>query len=309
MGKPFTKQHIVPQAYLRRFAEKNDKKYIIGATIVGKDPKYFKQSIENVGFLKNFYNVTDKEDEKHWEHYFGEHIDPLYGKGLDNIIAKSNISNNDSQVLGPEEKELLAKIIISQLLRVPNNVNHVQGYYKKNILKHKKELLTSIPRHRIPKLKPIVNKASFSKQNLKEIYLNTVLDSTNFTKYCQILQSDFYYWIWLENHSGIEFFTSDNPVLMYNTMSKEHGLFHAGLRQKGTCIYFPISPKHAVVIYPRSWFGKKTDGKKAVLDQSELKFVENSNLRIVAEALKFVFIPLSTYDILQEKDSKEKTNL
>jgi hypothetical protein len=36
--------------------------------VYGK-PKFFINSNDNVGFIDNIYDVTDKSDPKYWEHY------------------------------------------------------------------------------------------------------------------------------------------------------------------------------------------------------------------------------------------------
>ena len=80
MAKDFTNQHIVPKRYLDRFGIKDRKTTIIGTRILEKgEVKFFTTSTDNVGYIKNYYDVTDKDDPKYWEHFFAKEIDTLCG--------------------------------------------------------------------------------------------------------------------------------------------------------------------------------------------------------------------------------------
>lgn len=66
MGKDYTDQHIVPKRYLDRFGVSDGKRTMIGTRIVKKDEvKFFMDSTTNVGYIKNYYDVTDKDDPKY----------------------------------------------------------------------------------------------------------------------------------------------------------------------------------------------------------------------------------------------------
>ena len=84
MAKDYTNQHIVPKRYLDRFGTKDGKRTIIGARIVDKgNVRFFTDSTVNVGYIKNYYDVTDKNDPKYWEHYFAREIDTLCGQDME----------------------------------------------------------------------------------------------------------------------------------------------------------------------------------------------------------------------------------
>lgn len=100
MAKDYTNQHIVPKRYLDRFGMKDGKRTIIGTRIVNKgNVRFFTDSTVNVGYIKNYYDVTDKNNPKYWEHYFAREIDTLCGQDTENIIAKVTLSRPDTIVL------------------------------------------------------------------------------------------------------------------------------------------------------------------------------------------------------------------
>lgn len=71
----YTKQHIVPKSYLKRFAQKGESAYRIG--VIQKDNRHYIDSINNVGYIKNYYDVDFLEDKKKWEHYFDDNVESL----------------------------------------------------------------------------------------------------------------------------------------------------------------------------------------------------------------------------------------
>lgn len=119
----FEKQHIVPQSYLKRFATQNpkNKRYLIG--VRDKSLRLFSQSIENVGYSKNYYDTNFHGDSKYWEHYFASEIEPIYGSELNSIIVKATMSQPEIIVLDEQDKEALTKMICFQMLRNPGYID------------------------------------------------------------------------------------------------------------------------------------------------------------------------------------------
>ena len=79
MEKSYVKQHIVPQSYLKRFAEMNRNNRDYHICVFRKRYKAannpFIRSIKDVGFIKNIYDVTTREDSKYWEHFIDRNIE------------------------------------------------------------------------------------------------------------------------------------------------------------------------------------------------------------------------------------------
>ena len=105
---------------MKRFGKKNlnNKGYNIEVKQL-KSNKIFIDSVDNVAFRKNFYDVSDKKDSKHWEKFFSSEIEPLYGPVMTNIIASLTLSQKKNDVLTVSQIHSLSKMIIFQVLRVP----------------------------------------------------------------------------------------------------------------------------------------------------------------------------------------------
>ncbi len=305
MGKGYVNQHIVPKVYLDRFAEKKSGKPIIGVRFLrDQQLKLFTSPTSDVGYIKNYYDVTDKDDEKHWEHFLAEQIDSLCGKPLDRIISSITLSQGHVTVLGSQEKDILSKIIIAQLMRVPQSVNYVKEIYPRIAEETKKETLSALSRDLLKKYGKQINNLYLSDQTLKEITLNHAFDPETFELYCSVIKK--HSWIAYVNGSkspAFLYLTSDNPVVVESFDGKSTGLFNAGLNRSSTCIFFPLTPRIAIAIYSSSMTAfHHLDGHKFILDDAE--YIMEKNKRIAQQAFKHTFFPMPLYKyLLKEQNS------
>lgn len=302
MSKEYINQHIVPKRYLDRFGTKAGKRTIIGTRIVNRgNVKFFNDSTENVGYIKNYYDVTDKDNPKYWEHYFAREIDSLCGRDMEKIISKVMLSQKDAVVLSNEDKQVLSKVIIAQLMRIPSSVDYVKNQLYPRVSKQvKKDVALSLPWFMYEKYKSQLENMEFSEQDQKELLLNHAFDPENFERYCNILQDGI--WVVCVNvhRDTVPFLTSDNPVLVESDRNKEIGMFRNGLADSGTCIFYPLNPSIAVTIFSRqgivSRVADKYDGRKLLID--ERKYVMRKNIKIIEQTYHHAFIPQPLYDVL-----------
>ncbi len=300
MAKDFTNQHIVPKRYLDRFGIRDGKATIIGTRIREKGRvKFFTTTTDNVGYIKNYYDVTDKDDPKYWEHFFAKKIDTLCGCDMGNIIAKVTLSQWNATVLSPSDKEALSKVIVAQLMRIPENIDYVTGHIYPRVSKQsKQEIISSLPQFLIDKYGERIRNIEFPPQYQKEFVLNHVFEAKNFDRYCKILQNGI--WVTYVNKicGSMPFVTSDNPVLVEGIGKTETGLFSNGLASPTTCIFYPLSPMIAVAIYSRYGIlgiaSNECDGKKMALD--EVNYIIAKNVKIMDQAYRHAFIPKPLYD-------------
>lgn len=300
MGRDYTDQHIVPKRYLDRFGRKDGKRTIIGTRIVSNgNVKFFEDSTANVGYIKNFYDVTDKSDPKYWEHYFAREIDTLCGQDMENIIAKVTLTQKDAFVLSKQDKEVLTKVIIAQLMRIPESIDYMKNkLYPRVSAQCKKELISKLPAAFAEMHKEQIMSTELSEQDQKELMFNHSFAPENFKRYCEVLQAG----VWMVyvnmRRDIMPFLTSDNPVLVEGAGGKNTGLFRNGLANPATCIFYPLSPKIAVAISSKRGImgsvADKYDGKKFLLD--DLKYITNKNTQIMTQAYHHSFIPQPLFD-------------
>ena len=302
MAKEYTDQHIVPKRYLDRFGMKDGKRTMIGTRFAAKGkPRFFIEATDNVGYIKNYYDVTDKDDSKYWEHFFAKEIDTLCGRDMENIIAKATLSQINAPVLLAHDKEVLSKIIIAQLMRIPENIDYVKKQIYPRVSKQVKEdVAATLPQFLIEKYGERLKNMEISAQGQKELILNHAFAPEIFERYCGILQ-DGVWLVYVNTHRSLmPFLTSDNPVLVEGIGKKETGLFQNGLANPATCIFYPLSPGIAVAIYSRDGIlglvADEYDGRKIMLD--ELKYIMDKNVKVMSQAYHHSFIPQPLYNTI-----------
>ena len=303
MAKDLTKQHIVPKRYLDRFGRKDGKRTIIGTRLINKGKvRFFEDSTANVGYIKNYYDVTDKTDPKYWEHYFAREIDTLCGQTMENIIAQVMLSQKNATVLSDQDKQVLSKVIVAQLMRIPESIDYVKNVlYPRVSAQVKEDLISALPPDFVEKHREQIMNTEFSEQNQKELMFNHSFESAYFDRYCDVLQAGV--WVVYVNtrRDTMPFLTSDNPVLVERVGSKDTGMFRNGLANPATCIFYPISPSIAVAIYSRRGImglvADEYDGRKVLLD--DLKYIMSRNVKIMAQAYRHSFIPQPLYDVVK----------
>ena len=298
MGKEFVNQHIVPKKYLDRFASQIDGKSIIGTRYYnGSKPKLFLKATSDVGYIKNYYDVTDKDDPKYWEHFFAKEIDTLCGTEMEHIISTTTLSQNTS-ILNKHNKEILSKVIVAQMMRVPSSIDYVKEIYPRIERQVKNRVLSVLPAPLMDKYGDTVRNIKMDEQWQKEQFLNLSFSPENFDKYCRLVQDRI--WIVFVNkfRSNMPFATSDNPVFIEGIGKKEIGLFSNGLTNPATCIFYPLSPAIAIASYSKQGImgiaANDLDGKRILLD--DLKYIMDKNLKIIEQAYQHSFIPQPLFD-------------
>lgn len=171
MGNDYTDQHIVPKRYLDRFGVSDGKRTMIGTRIVKKDEvKFFMDSTTNVGYIKNYYDVTDKDDPKYWEHFFAREIDALCGYDMENIIAQITLSSEKAIALSGHDKEMLSKIIVAQLMRIPESIDYVKKHiYPRVSAQAKEQALLTLPESILEKYRERLMRVELPEQYQKDL--------------------------------------------------------------------------------------------------------------------------------------------
>lgn len=304
MANAYTDQHIVPKRYLDRFGTKGRKATMIGTRMLKKGQvNFFIAATDDVGYIKDYYDVTDKDDPKYWEHFFANTIDTLCGRDMENIIAKVTLSQKNATVLSLPDKEALSRVIVAQLMRIPQSIDYVTRHIYPSVTKQvKQEVASLLPPFLLEKYGEQIRNIEFSKQYQKELVLNHAFEPKNFDRYCKILQNDFWIVYVTVLRDKMPFVTSDNPVLVEGIGKTETGLFSNGLVSPTTCIFYPLSPAIAVAIYSRNGMlgvaADKYDGKKVEID--EMQYIGAKNAKIIDQAHLHSFIPQPLYDEIAE---------
>ncbi len=257
-----TKQHFVPQFYLKNFAQ----------------GKFF--NIYNSSSHKTFLNVPYK-DQCYKKNFYGK--DKKYEDELNKleykwVLAINNIINNASCISKSDEKTI-KQFCCFQYMRTEKALLHIRNSmyesYKKII--------------------PILcqfNGVKLSKQQINEYaykYSRTYENIEDSTKKLINLAKKFYKkldnlsLIVIENRTNCEFVTSDNPIIIGNEFQPEYGI---GVDTIGIYFLFPISPYIYILLFDEKIYTKINE--KYILTSTQIE-VENLNKLQYYNSLENVF--------------------
>ena len=301
MIKSNIKQHVVPKSYLKRFGKKNlnNKGYNIAVKQL-KSNKIFIDSINNVAFKKNFYDVSDKFNPKYLENYFSREIEPLYGPEMTNIIASLTLSQKKDDVLTASQIHSLSKMISFQVLRVPGFLERRFEHGK--IIFDEKINETSEQFELHPEIiKGILEDFVNNKNDfIRDMTIPLIAEVDRLEKLSKVLFDKI--WLIYFNNSIVPFITSDSPVVMYNFIRNSVSYADNGVGRDDTFIYYPLSNKILIKIVPRNFWGgimKNLNNTLGFLSNSDISFINLVNDFQVRHAEKQIFVHPDLMDSLK----------
>jgi len=294
MGKAYKKQHIVPQAYLNRFATRKKDHFTIGTRLnpsTKSRPKLFMRPVEEVGYIVEYYDVCKREDPKFWEHYLDKNFDALCGKPLENIIAKITLCPPNTLVLTDDDKELLARIILSQTFRVPAFLDDSVAKSEEILKIHKQEILQTLPTVFEPQ-RDLIAQISFDPDDRKDIILEGIFSEDRFQNFCGVLQEKDWFIFYNGVRNTMPFITSDNPVVIADTKRGAGKVTKIGLGNDTTVILYPLTPSILIGIYSSGFLlGGARKFKNIRIPIDDTKFIFNVNRLIMHQSHIHSFIP------------------
>ena len=301
MIKSNIKQHVVPKSYLKRFGKKNlnNKGYNIAVKQL-KSNKIFIDSVDNVAFRKNYYDVSDKKDSKHWEKFFSSEIEHLYGPVMTNIIASLTLSQKKNDVLTVSQIHSLSKMIIFQVLRVPGFLE--RRFENGKIMFDETINETSEQFDLHPEIiKGILEDFVNNKNDfIRDRTIPLIAEVDRLEKLSKVLVDKI--WLIYFNNSSVPFITSDSPVVMYNFIRNSVSYADNGVGRDDTFIYYPLSSKILINIVPRNFLGVKVESLNntlVVLSNHDTPFINSVNNLQVRHSERQIFVHPDSIDYLK----------
>jgi len=278
MTKEHTKQHYIPQCYLKNFSENEKFVYIYSKK---NKKKGYPQSISKTACIDFFYSISEKYIKKFFKQEFdvnfiekrilAENIESLYSNLLNQIIQKSTewISQNKPvEVFNAKERDLFAALIAIQYLRMPN-IRELFWSAEKKASKERNEIISAMQKvyGEIDCSEPLDldHDEDYAPVLHAEIFLDEELIA-NIQD--QIIKKIWIYFV----ANGDAVFTSDNPILLKPHLKNQTPFFE-GFGMKGVEIVFPVSKNIILTIWDEELF---TDSK---LDNNNFKLLTSKQLR------------------------------
>ena len=290
MSEP-RKQHYVPQTYLRRFTVPNQKLQKVFTLHKDKN-KIFLTSIRDTAAERHFYTMQSSDDKYKWENAYAEVLEPILDDVLTSIIKQSSsvLLRNNSSILNDELKLKLSISIISQLLRGKHSRDYQQILYAKfapSIVQKLRKLDVQVDNSK----ERIISDFLEGSKYFNDVSFDVTFSQDSIEKYVNILLRKNFLIYRITGEA--EFITSDNPVMLMNSISLEVKPFSNGLLDDRTVVFFPISPKLLVAIYSSNYFFggvSNYDGMVLFIDSLKDKaFIMNHNVKQFEQSFNQVY--------------------
>ncbi len=273
------KNHYVPKNYLKLF-ENNS------GTIIFYDKKLDQVKTvtkSDIGFKKNIYNTKDTLGEKSYETFYKEYVDDTYSKTIKEIVTRANLKITERPLASPILKKNMAKIIITQMSRVPDMIYLMKDSYTKTLKILDNQLSTS---DELKKYSDIIRKYN-DDAYYKDIILDIMTDETRIDNFCNEILSKT--WVLFHNKSSVKFITSDNPIVRYNYRTKH---LKNGIAGPDVLIGFPLTPEYYLVILPNSYLlgGIQLEADKCfVIGDESLPTIKLWNSLQISNSTRFIY--------------------
>lgn len=274
------KNHFVPKSYLKFFENNN-------GTIFAYDKKIdtvYTSDKNNLGFEKNIYNAKDNLGKKSYEEFFTDFVDKFYAKTINQVISSAKLKVLVERPLSSTIiKNNLAKIIITQIFRVPDMIYSMKDNYKETLdfieiqLNNSKEL---------KKYSNVLKKYS-DNSYYKDIILNIVTDENKIDMFSNEILSKT--WLLFHNMSSLKLITSDNPIVRYNYRT---GNLKNGIGRNDIFIGFPLTPEYYLAILPNDYLlgGIRLEADKCfTIGDESLKTIHFWNNLQISNCSRFVY--------------------
>lgn len=279
--KAKVRQHFVPRFYLRNFGEKIhcfDK----------KEERKFTSNPENISVKSDFYG-GEYDGLPSLETAFSK-IEQTHSLAIKKLLEK-----RDYYKLSHDEKVSICEFLALQFLRTEsarNSMKHVFDEFLNLATKH------VVPQH----LKVTLTDNAMTGQHLGMI--------KEYKKYAVLFYNMKF--VTCENHTGIPFWTSDNPITKQNEYDK-NPLGNLGIVNRGIEIHLPISPNMAIwaldpTIYQVMPNTSTTYNKKHVIRENFLQLKFSSRF-VYSSTSRFHLVKSMIKDNPHFKDGTPKNEI
>ena len=230
-------QHYVPQFYQRRFSDdgKNVGVYIVDQL------KAIPQAPSKSQASADYFYTSDTEKPKNVEKAFS---------GIEGI-AQEIMQKLDANPRSPLTKEESFSLYVFTILQLGRTLSPVQDTREmanmmlRKVIKAQVEISKNSDNPELADYKDItdevINSITLTDEAAKKLTLGSYLQML---PACIDLKSKV-----LINETATPFITSDNPVCLYNPFMEKMNCPLNGLGARGAFIYFPLSPRLALLIY------------------------------------------------------------
>ena len=283
------RQHLVPACYLANFGihgnqGRNSTVYWCDTSDLNSYNNPRIASVDSFPVENYFYDIYEFEERKQILEEFFSRIEGEYSNLLRKVlkyVTEKQEKQKHLKGLSPEDKMELSGQFAMQIVRTKHFRNYYQGLYN--------TISDAFPQAVFPKYK---------EADFQRLHTNELLDFNAANFYANLLSDR--NWAFLINHTGIPFFTSDNPAIFINNSFRNMHILSPV--QSEVTFYIPLSPQIAAELYDKS-----------VLRETEILFdiyrkenIRWYNMNLKVNGGRFIMSNQSDFSCLTGSDKKDE---
>lgn len=288
MNEP-RRHHYVPRVYLKKFcssSSKSDNIYVFDKI----NKKSFNSNIINVAIETDFYKLLNDKDQYFLEKFYANEVEPKYPDIVNKLNYICDLSMNDSKVMDCKQKKDLSIFMCYQLLRT----RKAKDFFINISRKTGEEVLSNIKSELYEYLnkdqQDFLMKFIITDNFVKDQTLQIMNEPDRIKLFSEQLSNRHWIVYYNTQYKQNPFITSDHPVSYLNIKKNSMSFEDNGLGLDKTLIFFPLTPKILLGLYPKPlYFGKLADLDSRMIITNETKFINYMNDIQIKQAKRFVF--------------------
>lgn len=254
MSEENVRQHTVPKVYLKHFSFKKKNTLCLYA-LDKRSGKLFECNIDDASVVKHFYTLKYNEDNKIWENYYANEVEPSIETTIGNLVkfAESPLINDRVVLFDSKSKNIIAGLMAVQFTRGMNARVYQEQLFEEYLPQAREQLhndLITIPDDQID----IILEKYASDDEMKKLLFAAATVHSNASGNIQSMIAGRKWVLYRLSNGDGDFITSDNPILFLNDMTGNAKPFQNGLRESEVTVYFSISPKLMIACYHQDRF-------------------------------------------------------
>ncbi len=287
------KQHLVPQSYLRRFADERGRLFVYDKVLRSR----YSNTVRNVAQENGFYDLPREAFPP------GAEGDAVNLQAVEDVLSiyegqfaetcAGLIDDVEAKGIGPEQKRVMALFIAIQLLRTREARDMIVEFWNKA-----GQVITDVfAEARFPDAPPdLYPRFSLDKNTESLWHTQFMLDENTLRAMSVTLLG--HIWQIGVNDTDHSFYTSDHPVVKHAHL--RHPLKSmAGIGSPGIEVAFPLTPRYILTLAERTTFRslEPQDGKALLLTADNVTWYNDLQ---VSGSYRQIFCPIDNFALAEE---------
>ena len=282
------KHHYIPQFFLKSFAIKEGKKYIINV-FDKQNLNKFTNSVDNIGYIKNFHTIkVDGEDSDFIEKAHNEVYERKYSIRYKTILRKFENIRQDINVINCLSNQRYIDIYLNGQISDSEKIflSFLLAYF---VLRGKKwrefgeesfkkieELMRDTGKaYKVDNIEENIRNEIGVIEGVKYAQLQAAFDGEGIEQFANY----FYKHIWNIgfNMTDNYFYTSDNVHALTTMWKEQPAWLGVGYTTPGNTVIFPLSPKICIIMYDPIY-----------LNNNNINIINNDYVKLYNKEVKMI---------------------